>query len=262
MKEEKDLSSSPPLCWVGGKTRSTNTIVSRIPEHKKYVETFVGGGSVFFKKPLAEKNVINDKNKELIGFYRNLRDGDCKKLQKCDLPNNEKEFEKAKMNKNKDACGFLGVNKRSYSGKMSYSTQEKKFHIVRGDCNGGSCEKSNLHNVKRDCQKYQQKLKKTKILNQDYRTVVKKHDSKDSFIYLDPPFVDTNDYGQKKVEPEDVCRLAKEVKGNVMVSYNDHKRVRKACKGLKIRKVETSYEMQKSMTGQPKKVKELLITNY
>ena len=253
-----NLSLPPPLRWVGGKTRLKNKIISKIPEHKTYIEPFVGGGSVFFKKPLAEKNVINDKNKELIGFYRKLRDGNCRKLQKCDLPNNEKEFKKANVNK-KSVCGFLGINKRSYSGYMD----NPKFHIVRGkNCNGGSCEKSNLHSVKKDCTKYQQKLNKTKILNQDYRTVVKNHANKDSFTYLDPPYVDAVDYGEEKVEVEDVCNLAKSTKGKVMVSYNDHPKVRKACRGLKIKKVDTSYTLQKSITGEHKKVKELLMTNY
>ena len=260
-KNADKLGLPPVLRWPGGKTRLKNKIISKIPEHKTYIEPFVGGGSVFFKKTLVEKNVINDKNKELINFYRNLRDGDCKKLQKCDLPNNEKEFEKAKANKS--VCGFLGINKRSYSGEMSYSIREKKFHVVRGkNCIGGSCEKSNLHNVKRDCQKYKQKLKKTKILNQDYRTVVKNHDNEDSFTYLDPPYVDSKDYDQKEVHPKDVCKLAKESKGKVMVSYNDHPKVREACRGLKIKKVDINYTIQKATTGKDKKVKELLITNY
>ncbi len=254
--KEKDLSLPPALCWPGGKSQLKKTIVSKIPEHKTYIEPFIGGGSVFFKKPLVEKNVINDKNPELIKFYRNLRDGDCKKLQKCNLPTNENEFEKAKTNKKRSVCAFLGVNKRSYTGEID----NPKFHVPH-PANSG-LEKKGIHNLKRNCAKYKEKLKKTKILNQDYRTVVKNHADKDSFTYLDPPYVDAIDYGQGKVEPEDVCELAKETKGKVMVSYNDHPRVRKACKGLKFKKVDTNYSMQKSITKDVKKVKELLITNY
>ena len=44
MTEEKDLSLPPALCWVGGKTKLKNRIIEQIPEHKTYVEPFVGGG--------------------------------------------------------------------------------------------------------------------------------------------------------------------------------------------------------------------------
>ena len=256
-KEKKgDHSLSPALCWTGGKTRLKNRIIKYIPEHKTYVEPFVGGGSVFFKKPLAEKNAINDKDKDLINFYKKLRNTNCKNLGKCNLPKNETQFKKAIANKKTSVCAYLGVNKRSYSCKG------EKFFIVRGDCSGGSCEKSNLNNFKKSCNKYQEKLRKTQITNEDYRKTFKKNDSKNTFTYMDPPYVDTYDYGQEKVNPEDVCKLAKNAKGKVMISYNDNPRVRKACKGLKIRKVDTSYTIQKSQTGGDKKVQELLITNY
>jgi len=256
-KECKYTSNLPaPLCWTGGKNRLKNTIVSLIPPHKIYVEPFVGGGSIFWKKPLAEKNIISDKNSELINFYRKLRDVNCNQLKNCKLPKNEEEFEKALSKKKISVCAYLGVNKRSYACQMD----KPKFCLSTSMKKNPS--KAGIENLQKSCQKYKEKLRKTKILNEDYRKVVKRYDSKDTFHYLDPPYVDTYDYGQEKVNPEDVCKLAKSVKGKIMISYNDHPRVRKACKGLKFRKVNTSYEIQKSTTGKAKKVTELLITNF
>ena len=34
---------------VGGKTKLRKLIVSKFPEHKIYIEPFIGGGSIFFK---------------------------------------------------------------------------------------------------------------------------------------------------------------------------------------------------------------------
>lgn len=58
-----------PITYYGGKQRLAKTIVSMIPSHKIYCEPFFGGGAVFFQKPKAGIEVINDKNDMLINFY-------------------------------------------------------------------------------------------------------------------------------------------------------------------------------------------------
>ncbi len=249
-----DHSLPAPVCWLGGKSRLKNRIVKQIPEHKTYVEPFVGGGSIFFKKPLVDKNVINDK--ELIDFYKNLRDTDCNSIKKCDLPTNKKDFQKAVNKKNKNACDFLKVNKRSYACDMKSPCFNDA--IVKDSTRG----KAGIKTLTKSCNKYQEKLKKTKITNQDFQTVVKKHDSKDTFTYMDPPYPQTHKYNHHEVDPKDVCALAKKALGKVMISYNDIPEVREACKGLNIKKVDTNYEIQKATTNRGQKAKELLITNY
>lgn len=39
-----------PLTYYGGKQKLAARIVTLIPEHRIYVEPFVGGGAVFFAK--------------------------------------------------------------------------------------------------------------------------------------------------------------------------------------------------------------------
>ena len=58
----------PPLTYYGGKQKLARQIVSMIPEHRLYCEPFFGGGAVFFAKPPASVEVINDTNGELINF--------------------------------------------------------------------------------------------------------------------------------------------------------------------------------------------------
>ena len=58
-----------PITYYGGKQRLASTILSMMPKHKIYCEPFFGGGAVYFQKPKAGIEVINDKNDMLINFY-------------------------------------------------------------------------------------------------------------------------------------------------------------------------------------------------
>ena len=58
---------------VGGKTKLRKQIVSKIPEHKIYVEPFVGGGAVFFEKEPAQTNVINDLDNDIYNTYVDMK---------------------------------------------------------------------------------------------------------------------------------------------------------------------------------------------
>ncbi len=58
-----------PLTYYGGKQQLAARIVALIPEHRIYVEPFVGGGAVFFAKEPSPVEVINDINAELVNFY-------------------------------------------------------------------------------------------------------------------------------------------------------------------------------------------------
>jgi DNA adenine methylase len=62
-----------PLTYYGGKQQLSATILELIPEHKIYVEPFVGGAAVFFAKEPSEGEVINDTNGELINFHEVLK---------------------------------------------------------------------------------------------------------------------------------------------------------------------------------------------
>ncbi|MGL4981777.1 MAG: DNA adenine methylase [Treponemataceae bacterium] len=57
-----------PISYYGGKQQLARTILSLIPEHKTYVEPFVGGGAIFFAKQPSSCEVINDTNCELINL--------------------------------------------------------------------------------------------------------------------------------------------------------------------------------------------------
>ena len=65
----------PLIKWPGGKTSEICRFDSLIPEYDRYIEPFVGGGAVFFYLN-PQKAAINDTSKDLMDFYRLVKDQD------------------------------------------------------------------------------------------------------------------------------------------------------------------------------------------
>lgn len=59
---------------IGNKKELVPNILPLIPAHSTYIEPFFGTGAVFFAKPLAKKNLLNDIDKELYFFYKSIQD--------------------------------------------------------------------------------------------------------------------------------------------------------------------------------------------
>lgn len=63
---------NPIIKWPGGKSREIDKIQPLIPEYKRYVEPFFGGGALFFHlKP--SKAAINDISESLIQYYNLIK---------------------------------------------------------------------------------------------------------------------------------------------------------------------------------------------
>jgi len=59
-----------PIAYYGGKQNMLKYILPMIPAHTTYCEPFFGGGAVFFAKPKAKNEIVNDTLDILINFYR------------------------------------------------------------------------------------------------------------------------------------------------------------------------------------------------
>ncbi len=63
-----------PVTWFGGKGHLAQRLVPLLPPHECYLEPFFGGGSLFFQKPRARLETVNDLAGDVVRFYRVLRD--------------------------------------------------------------------------------------------------------------------------------------------------------------------------------------------
>ncbi|MCJ0743193.1 DNA adenine methylase [Pedobacter montanisoli] len=62
----------PIIKWTGGKYNEFALFEKYIPDFKRYIEPFFGGGGVFFALQPQTTALINDKSTDLISFYKNI----------------------------------------------------------------------------------------------------------------------------------------------------------------------------------------------
>lgn len=207
----------PMLKYSGGKSRELEIIAPKnldlfapplIPlNFNRYIEPFVGGGSLFFD--LAHTpSIVNDVNSKLINFYRDIRDNydlvidqlttikemydmNTKVIQdmlrndthaKYTHPNQtmfydlRNEFNKP-TGKWLDGTVYYFVNKTVFSGAMRFNDKgelNQSFAFYPSFNIGITKEHSTL-------------LQNTEIYNEDYSSIFDKVQA-DDFMFLDPPY--------------------------------------------------------------------------
>ena len=195
----------PFLKWFGGKRQ----LLPEIEKYycfdnniKRYIEPFVGAGSVLFDvldKFKLDEAIISDMNPELINCYEVIRDNPEKMMEEIikidnifkNLPSLEKrkEFyyaERKRFNENKTdrtlkAAQMIFINKRCFNGLWRVNSKGDMNVPFGGERKEEIFEKDNILKIS-------EKLRKVKIYNQDYKKTLKYVDEK-TFVYLDPPYL-------------------------------------------------------------------------
>jgi DNA adenine methylase len=75
----------PPTPYYGSKASIASWIVSLLPDHAHYVEPFAGSLSVLLAKPPSPMETVNDLDRELVTFWRMLRDRPRDLMRVCAL---------------------------------------------------------------------------------------------------------------------------------------------------------------------------------
>jgi DNA adenine methylase len=253
--------------YFGGKQKLARKIISIMPKHKHYVEVFFGSGAIFFNKPKARLNTINDIDGNLVNLFVQVRDNFDALAQKVYWTLNSRDefnkFRKHSNNKFKDindvdrALMYLFLNKTMFCGRPNSPFSAK--------IEGGAG--FNLALIKR-MKSVREKLDGVIIENRSYKEIIPKYSrSEDVLMYLDPPYwvSNNNDYYQYDFTETDhklLFELLNKVKCKWILSYDDVPEIRYLHKDFHILKVPVKYTKFISVNQIIQKKNELLITNY
>jgi len=169
-------------------------ILPKIPSHTLYVEPFFGGGAVFWGKEPSEMEVVNDINHRLIEFYKVLK-YDYEEIanlvdetfhSRALHAHSKKEYQsQAEAITKPIACAWAVWTQayQSFSSMIGATfAYDRKGSVAR-----------RLYNKKNAfTEAYKDRLKKVTIECFDAIKVMKTYDTPNTFFYIDPPYVSSD----------------------------------------------------------------------
>ena len=178
------------LKYPGAKIKLADWIISNIPPHSVYLEPFFGSGAVFFNKAKSEIETINDLNDDVYNYFKVLRDYPEELIEALSLtPYSRKEYIEAYLSDGNDNC-IEKARKFAVRCFMGFGAS----NCYKNGFRSSQCHKSP------DVPKLWSKLPETLVLaskrllqaqieNLDYKELLNRYNTRDVFIYLDPPYV-------------------------------------------------------------------------
>jgi len=178
---------------LGNKKKIAKKLQTYFPEHKIYIEPFFGAGGMFFNKPKAKYNIVNDLDSDVFNLFQVVMN-QKEELERAFyiMPIHSDLLDYWKKNKEtepiKKAIRFLFLSNLTHLGGMSSLSY-----------GGASSKRKKPFFFKID--KTFDFLFDVQFNNNDFRKFLKDisfndghdNDTKNSFIYSDPPYLETGD---------------------------------------------------------------------
>ena len=275
----KNLLLSPILKWVGGKRQLLSEIIPLIDEScDNYVEPFIGGGAVLFRLQ-PKKAIINDYNTELINVYRTVRDDldalvallkKHEKYNSSDYYYEVRALDRTpdfdKMSNSEKAARIIYLNKTCYNGLYRVNS------LGQFNSPYGKYKNPNIVNevVLRAISKYLNG-NEISIRSGDYKDVLNDIE-KNSFVYLDPPYMPISSSSSftgyteggfgydKQVELKEECDKLNSKGVHFLQSNSDCEEIRELYKAYRIKVVKANRAIN-SDAKKRGQINEVLIYN-
>jgi len=175
---------------LGNKQAIASEIQKYFPQHRIYIEPFFGAGGMFFNKPKAKYNIVNDLDSDVFNLFMVVM-------------NQKDELEKAfyQMPIHSDLLNYWKKNEETDPIKkaLRFLFLSNITHLGLGEairCSVGNDKKILLSEI----DKTFDFLFEVKFINEDFKRFIEKYisfrgtyEQDSAFIYCDPPYLNTND---------------------------------------------------------------------
>lgn len=173
---------------LGNKKKIASKIHQHFPEHDLYLELFFGAGGMFFNKPDAKYNIVNDLDYDVYNLFNCIRHRRQELIDAWKFtPVHSVLFKDWRKKSEQDpifkAVRFLVLSNFSYMGKgetlrLGYGGNKPDISIA--------------------IDQIVERFVNTKFTNFDFRVILKKialrgdREKARAFIYCDPPYLGTD----------------------------------------------------------------------
>ena len=188
---------------LGNKKKIALEIQAHFPPHKIYIEPFFGAGGMFFNKPKAKYNIVNDLDSDVFNLFQVVM-------------NQKEELEKAfhMMPIHSDLLKYWKKNLETDPIKKALRFLFLSNLLLNG--NNGSLRSNVLENPKdnffNNIDNAFKMILDVKFFNKDFSKFIdslafrpNSNEVKNSFIYCDPPYLETsNNYSNSFTEEQSI----------------------------------------------------------
>lgn len=177
--------------YYGSKRRMVKKLKKMIPEHRTYLEPFVGSGALLLNHERSDLEIVNDKDKEIANLFEIMADRKNGRqfINELQTIHYGKElFEAVKCAKKKYFNQFTKVERavlKYYLLTTSFNATGKHFATGRV-----ASEEEYRKRVCRFLEEVYERLDGVIVLNVDALDLVEEFvEDENTFIFMDPPYL-------------------------------------------------------------------------
>jgi DNA adenine methylase len=267
------------LPWIGGKYYSAQRILRAFPspqDYDVYVDLFGGAAHVLIQKPRYKHiEVYNDITNDLVNFWLYCRDhGQDLEIRCRSLPYarslyyayHKSLFDGTPLEPLERAARWFYVLRSNFSGKFL-------THVATGWSTGAKDEHHSAahayHTALDLFPLIQRRLQRVMIDNRDFAEVFKLYDRQRVLFYVDPPYIDCEQYYQTAAgtftlaDHQRLATLLNNASAYVALSYYPHHLLEDLYPSSKWRRVTWETVKHSQRTKETRDMAtEMLLTNY
>ena len=214
--------------YIGGKTRLAPWIIDHLPEHTTYVEPFGGSGAVLLNKSRSDVEVFNDKDSDVVTFFRVARNRRDELIEWCQYTPFAEElhdewadafFAGERPDDEIEHAGrWLFLRYSQFAGKVS---RKSGFKRESPTDQKGTREARNWMNAPERIETVAERFRGVSVVHDDYQDVVERYDSPETVFYLDPPYYEKEDFYRVAADHGALEETLSNIEGYALVSYTD-----------------------------------------
>ena len=247
---DSNMTLLPFLKWAGGKRWFVQKHADLLPHSfNRYIEPFLGGGSVFFHLKPA-KSLLGDTNPDLIAAYHGIQEnwkGVVRSLKSHDRNHSEAYYYSVRDRHPKKvvtrAARMIYLNRTCFNGIYRVNLRGE-FNVPRGSRDSVIFESDRFNEIA-------VLLANAEIRLSDFEALIDEA-GKDDFIFADPPYTVRHNlngfvkYNETLFSWQDQERLAAaliraQARGaSIVVTNANHSSIRKLYRGKGFRIITTS----------------------
>lgn len=191
----------PLVRYHGGKWKLAPWIISFFPEHRVYIEPYGGGGSVLLRKERSYAEIYNDLDGEIVNLFKVAREHGHDLIAACELtPFAREEF---KISYETSADPLEQARRtlvRSFMGFGSAAVSMQATGFRANSNRSGTTPAHDWANYPEALKSTVERLAGVVIENRQAADCITQHDTNESLIYVDPPYVLDTRYMKEKTQ--------------------------------------------------------------